>query len=139
MHHEMIHNVLGHWSVMDENEQTPEVQSPLQRDILIASIASLVSLAIIYFAARPVVSLLQVWWMELLVYAIIPISVAFILLYRSCWHREITGAARTCSLLVISCIILGGDLIAIGALFCMALSFFCMIAFCVNGVSGGNH
>ncbi len=124
---------------MNENEQTPEVQSPLRRDIVIASTASFVSLIIFYCAAKPAVSQLQGWWVELLVYAIIPISVAFIILYRSCWHREITGAARTCSLLLISCMILGGDLIAIGALLCMAVSFICMIAFCMSGISGGNH
>jgi hypothetical protein len=33
---------------MNENEQTPEVQSPLRRDIVIASIASLVSLMIFF-------------------------------------------------------------------------------------------
>src|ERR1039457_1520485 len=107
---------------MNENEQTPEVQTPLRRVIVIASIASLVSLVFFYCVARPAVSRLQVWWVELLVYAIIPISVTFIILYRSCWHREITGAARTCSLLLISCIILGGDLIAIGFMLCIAVS-----------------
>ena|ERR1039457_5281358 len=124
---------------MNENEQTTEVQSPLRRDIVIASIASLVSLIIFFCAARPAVSKLQDWWAELLVYALIPISVAFVILYRSCWHREITGAARTCSLLLISCMILGGDLIAVGAVLCLAVSLICMIAFCVSGVSGGNH
>jgi hypothetical protein len=124
---------------MNENEQTPEVQSPLRRDIVIASIASLVSLTIFFCAARPAVSKLQVWWAELLIYAFIPISVAFVILYRSCWHREIAGAARTCSLLMISCIILAGDLIAVGAMLFVAASFICMIAFCMNGVSGGNH
>ena len=124
---------------MDDNEQTPEVQSPSQRAIVIASIACFISLIIFYWVARHAVELLEVRWIEWLVYAIIPISVTFIILYRSCWHREITGAARTCSLLLISCIILGGDLIAVGAMLCMAVSFICMIAFCVNGVSGGNH
>lgn len=123
---------LGHLSVMDDNEQTPEVQSPLQRVIVIASIACFVSLTFIYWVARPAVELLEVRWVELLVYAIIPISVTFIILYRSCWHREITGAARTCSLLLLSCIILGGELIAIGFMLCMA--WFCLIAIC-----GGNH
>jgi hypothetical protein len=117
---------------MDDNEQTPEVQSPFQRAMVMASIACFVSLIFFYWVARPAVVRLEVRWAELLVYAIIPISVTFIILYRSCWHREITGAARTCSLLLLSCIILGGELIAIGFMFCMA-------SFCLNAISGGNH
>ena len=127
---------------MSDNEQTeqaPEVQSPLRRAIVIAFIASFVSLILFYCVARPAVSQLQVWWVELLVYAFIPIAVTFIILYRSCWHREITGAARTCSLLLLSSVILGSELIAVGAMLCMAALFICMIAFCVSGVSGGNH
>jgi len=117
---------------MDDNEQAPEVQSPLQRNIAIASIACFVSLIFIYWVASPAVELFEVRWVEFLVYAIIPISVTFIFLYRSCWHREITGAARTCSLLLLSCIILGGELIAIGFMLCMVM-------FCLNAISGGNH
>ena len=117
---------------MAENEPTPEVQNPLQRVIAIASIASFVSLISTFLAARWVVSQLQGWWVQLLVYAIIPISVAYIILYRSCWHREIRGAARTCSLLLVSCVILVGDIIVVGAVLCAAVIFICLIAFCVN-------
>jgi hypothetical protein len=117
---------------MNDNEQTPEVQSSFQRAIVIASIACFVSLIFFYWVARPAVELLEVRWVELLVYAIIPISVTFIILYRSSWHREIIGAARTCSLLLLSCIFLGGELIAIGFMLCIA--WFCLIAIC-----GGNH
>jgi hypothetical protein len=93
---------------MDDDEQTPEVQSPLQRTFVMASIACFASLTVFYWGARRAVELIEVRWVEWLVYAVIPISVTFIILYRSCWHREITGAARTCSLLLLSCIILGG-------------------------------
>jgi hypothetical protein len=116
---------------MDDKEQTQEVQSPLQQTVVIASIASFVSLIIIYWVARPAVELLYVHWVEWLVYAIIPISVTFIILYRSGWHSEILGAVRTCSLLLLSCIILGGVLIAIGVMLCM-------IWFCVGAVSNGS-
>jgi hypothetical protein len=116
---------------MDDNKQTPEVQSPSQRAIVIASIACFISLTIIYWVARPAVELLHVRWAEWLVYAIISISVTFIILYRSCWHPEITGATRTCSLLLLSCIILVGVFIAIGVMLCMIL-------FCVGAVSNGS-
>jgi hypothetical protein len=124
---------------MNENEQIPVVQSLLQRPIVVASVTSLVSLVFFYWVARRAVSQLEVWWVEFLAYAIIPMAVAFIILYRSCWHREITGAARTCSLLVLSGVIFGGDLIAIGAVLCLALLFICMIAFGANAFTGGNH
>jgi hypothetical protein len=109
---------------MDDNEQTPDVQSPLQRAVVMASIACFVSLIIIYWVARPAVELLHVRWVEWLVYAIIPISVTFIILYRSCWHPEITGAARTYSLLLLSCIILVGVFIAIGFIILGVFAFF---------------
>jgi hypothetical protein len=117
---------------MNDNNQTPEVQSPLQRVFVIASIACFVSLIFLYWVARRAVDLLEVRWIELLVYAIIPVSVTFIILYRSCWHREITGAARTCSLFLLSCIILGSEVIAIGIILCIAM-------FCLNAMQGGNH
>ena len=118
-------------SVMDDNEQT-SVQSPSEQAIVIASICCYVSLIFFYWVAKRVVVRLEVRWIELLVYAIIPITVTFIILYRSCWHREITGAARTCSLLLLSCVILGGELIAIGFMLCMVL-------FGLNAITGGNH
>jgi len=56
--------------------------------------------------ARPMVEKLEVDWAVLLVDMLVPISVTFVSLYRSCWHPEITGAARTISLLLLSCLIL---------------------------------
>ncbi len=119
-------------NVMDGYESTPKDQSPSQRAIAIASLASFASLMFFYWVAKPVVALLEIGWAELLVYAIIPIAVAFTILYRSGWHCEITGAARTCSLFLLSGIILGSELIAIGFIFCLA-------TFCLNAIQGGNH
>ena len=124
--------ILGFMSVMNDNEQTPEDQSPLQRVIVAASIACFASLMLFYWVGKPAIELLEVRWIELLVYSVIPISVTFTILYRSCWHREITGAARTCCLLLLSGIILGGELIAIGIMLCLAM-------FWLNAMQGGNH
>ena len=101
---------------MNDNEQTPEVQSPSQRIIVIASFACLVTLTFFYWYAGPAVKLLDVWWAKLLVYALIPVLVTFIILYRSGWHREVAGPRRTCSLLLFACAILVGVLFAIGAM-----------------------
>ena len=93
---------------LDENEQPQRTQSPVGVCLLVC----FVSLAVFYLLARPVVSRLHVWWAELLIYALVPTLVTFIMLYRSSWHREITGAARTLSVVLVSCIILGGALLA---------------------------
>ena len=104
---------------MNQSEPSSEVQSP----IAIASFACLVCFVVIVLAARPVVVLVAVWWAELLVYALIPVMVSFIILYRSCWHPEITGVVRTCSLLMLSCAIFVGVLFAIGIMLCAACVF----------------
>jgi len=124
--------VSGHLSIMDNDEQPKEVLSPSQRIIVFASIACFVSLTFFCWVARPAVELLKVRWAELSLYALIPISVTFFVLYRSCWHREIAGVVRACSLLLIACVILGAELFATGFLFYLAV-------FCFNGISGGNH
>ena len=121
-----------HLSVMNDDEPAAGMQSPLQRDMVIASIACFVSLLVFYSVAKPAVELLEVFWEELLAYAVIPLAVTFIILDRSCWHREIAGVARTGCLLLLSSGILAGVLLAIG----LMLS---LLWFCFNAVSGGNH
>jgi hypothetical protein len=128
----MVEFYMHQRTVMDENEQAPEVQSPLQRAMVTASIACFVSLVSFYYVARPAVAVLESWWVEGLVYAVIPLAVTFVILYRSCWHEEITGAARTWSVLLLSGVILAGVLLAIGIMLGMIL-------FCANAVTGGNH
>ena|ERR1022692_639310 len=112
---------------MDDNIETTGFKSPIERLFVIASFICFVSLVFIYWVARPVVKLLGVWWVELLAYSIIPISVTFIILYRSRWHPEITGARRTSSLLLLSCVILIGVLFATGIVFCA--EWLCWVTF----------
>ncbi len=116
---------------MKDDEQPSEIQSPVQRAFVVASLACFLSLIIFYWVARSAVNLIAVPWVETLVYALMPISVTFVILYRSCWHPEISTAARTVFLLL-SCAILGGVVFASGILFYTAL-------FCFNAFSGGNH
>ena len=63
----------------------------------------------------------------LLVEASLPITATFLVLYRSCWHREIIGVLRTGVLLLLSGLILVGGLTAIvvGMLLCV---------FCASGI-----
>jgi hypothetical protein len=115
---------------MDDYQPASEVQSPIQRIFVIASIGCFASLLIVYWIARPAVELLEDVWIETLVYAIVPLCMTFVVLYHSCWHPEIAGAARTGILLFVSLVILFGVLFAIGV-------GLCMIWFCINAVTGG--
>jgi hypothetical protein len=112
---------------MDENEQTPE-----QRATSIAAIACFVSLLFTYLAVRHLIAAVEFGWSELVILLFFPVAVTFAVLYRSHWHREITGISRTFSLLGLSCIIAVGEAIGVGLIYCMGL-------FCLNGMSGGNH
>jgi hypothetical protein len=127
--------------LIDEVEERPA--NPLSRILRIGSLTCLVSALAFYEVAHAFVSRLQVWWMEAIIYAVVPLSVTFVVLYRSCWHREITGAARTSRLLLLSCAIVGGEVIAvfIAAVLMLCMGLLCMflVAFSANALSGGNH
>jgi len=116
----------------DDSPASSEIQSPVERAVILATFASFGSLAFIYWTARPVVKLIGVPWIEFLAYALIPALVTFVILYRSCWHREISGARRTGSLLLLAFTILGGVIIGSSLLLYLAM-------FGLNALSGGNH
>ena len=122
-----------------ENDQPPKVHSPLQKVVVIASFSCLVSLIFLYCIARLGFSHFQVRWLELLGYAVIPTSVTFGILYCSGWHREVAGTARACGLLLVSFIILGSELIAVGIVYCLAVLGVCMSEVGLKALSGGNH
>lgn len=124
---------------MLEERQIPEEPHPVRRVVSIAASVCFATAIGFYFLAGREVSQLQVWWAELLVYAIVPTAVTFIVLYRSGWHREITGAARTGSVFLLSCAILGSEMVAVVLMFVLAVLFICAGAFGVNAVTGGNH
>jgi hypothetical protein len=88
-------------SAINNNEQAGESQPPIG----MAGFACLVCLAVIYMAANPVVSWLEVWWAGVLIYSVIPTLVAFTILYRSSWHQELPRVTRILSMILSSCII----------------------------------
>ncbi len=69
---------------------------------------------------------LGVWWAKGLVYAIIPVTVTFVILYRSGWRRETPGRARIGSLLLLACVIFGGVMLAVCVM--VSLAWFGSIA-----------
>jgi hypothetical protein len=86
------------------SEPTEASQPPIG----IAAFACMVCLGVVYLAARPVVSWLHIWWAGVLIYSVIPISVAFIILYRSSWHHELPSVKRILFMILSSCIVFCG-------------------------------
>lgn len=106
---------------LSQNDRPPEAQSPLGS----SAMAALVSFIFIYWLDGRWVSTLQLWWAQLLAYGFIPMLLAFIILYRSSWHRQIGRCARASLLVLMSGIIFGGVLIAtILAMILLALIYY---------------
>jgi hypothetical protein len=95
---------------LNHHDWPPETQSPIRA----SAAASLVSFLLILGIDGRVVSLLGNWWAEFLVYSFVPLLLAFVILYRSSWHRELGATARTFLAALLSTIILGGVLITMG-------------------------
>jgi hypothetical protein len=94
---------------LTHNDQPSEAQSPIQA----SAVAALVSFLFVFCLDGRLVSSLGVWWAQLLVYAFVPVLLAFIILYRSSWHREFAAGVRTFLAALMSCIIFVGVLLAI--------------------------
>jgi hypothetical protein len=105
---------------MNENERPTEFQLPVPRGIGMAALACLVTLAFISWINRPTLDLVESGWARWLIYAPVPLLVTFLILYRSNWHREDTGAARMGSVLLASGMILAGVLLAVAVAICVA-------------------
>jgi hypothetical protein len=104
---------------MDDDEQTPDAQSPAEQAVIGGSIICFISLIIIYCIVERALDGLGMHWIELLFYGIIPIFSTFLFLYLSCWHPEISGVIRVCSLLLLSCVILAEVFFFVGFALCL--------------------
>lgn len=87
-----------------------------------AYVAGMASLALTYLFFGHVLVRLEVWWVELLIYPLISISVIFTILYRSCWHTDRRGVIRTISLIWVSGIVFFVQLFSLG-IFALAGAF----------------
>lgn len=99
---------------------------------LMAGLACLFCVPVIYLATRPVVWLTHEQWIAWLLmglFVLVPLSVTFIVLYRGGWHEERPKWKRILSTIFSSCVILGVDLIAVGALLAAA----CLLSGIVRG------
>ncbi|MDR3378236.1 MAG: hypothetical protein P4M10_06085 [Verrucomicrobiae bacterium] len=112
---------------LNHNDRPPQAQAPIGA----SSVAALISFVFIYWLDSQIVSSLKVWWEQLLVYGVVPMLLAFIILYRSSWHREIRAAARSPLLVLMSLVIFGGVLIALAA----AMILLCVVHFAYGDIS----
>lgn len=100
-----------------------------------AGLACLFCVPVIYLATRPVVWLLHAQWMAWLLaglFILVPLSVTFIILYRSGWHEGRPKGWRILSTAFSSCVIFGVDLLALGALVAAA----CLVAGLAKSMGG---
>jgi len=119
-------------SIMSRNGEMDE-RMPL---FLTAGLGCLFCMPIIYLATRPVVWLFHAPWLAWVLpglFILTPLSVTFIILYRSGWHEEWPKFRRILSTAVSSCMIFGVDLLGMAAIVAAA----CLIAGLAK-VMGGN-
>src|SRR6185437_999311 len=89
-------------------DEIPSEEKCLSQRIMVTTgIASFLILVLEYSTIRTMVARIGDWWVEGLVYAVIPAAITFLILQRSCWHREVSPARRTCSLVATSSAIVG--------------------------------
>jgi hypothetical protein len=107
---------------LNHSHRSPESESP----VVASAVVSFVSFVFIYWLDGRDVSSLGLWWAETLIYAFIPVLLAFIVLYRSSWHQEMRSSARAALMAILSCLIFPGALIAAGIAFFLAvLAYYC--------------
>jgi hypothetical protein len=117
---------------MSDNEKLDE-KMPL---FLMAAVACFLCLPALYLATRPLIWLLHSrWavWPLFTLWTFIPVLAAFVVLYRSAWHREWPRVQRIFSMIFSACIIFGVDM--------LFLAFLIVAACLVMGlgrVMGGN-
>jgi hypothetical protein len=108
---------------MDDNEIMDGKAPPY----LIAGLVCLLCLPVIYLATRPLIWLLHARWVVwplFTLWTLVPIAAAFVVLYRSTWHRDWPKNQRFFSMIFSSCVIFGVDLLLV----VMLLAAGCLIA-----------
>jgi len=78
---------------------------------------------VVYAVARPAIHMIHIGWVELLAYALVPISATMTIFYRSGAERELSGLARFGCLLLISCAIFVVVCLALTTMICIACIF----------------
>jgi hypothetical protein len=116
---------------MNQNDSSGESPPPT----VLAGLVGLVSLPAVHLALAPFATFLDIrWvgWLHLLLLAAVPMTVAFIILYRSSWHREFSKARRIVCLSASACLIYGIDLLTLALLVIVA----CLVVGLTRSIGG---
>jgi hypothetical protein len=103
--------VKNRFHAVDRNEQRDEDGLTM----IIAGVLCLVTMPVIYFATRPLLQVLHPPWMHWLLaalFTLMPLYMAFIVLYCSSWHERWPKSKRIPWLVLSSLIIFVADLVA---------------------------
>jgi hypothetical protein len=95
---------------MNRNQEINGGSAPF----LMAALACLVCLPIMYITTRPLLWVLHgqgVEWLLLSLFTTVPLLVTFLILYYSPWHRSSPRARRIFSSIFSACLIFGVDLL----------------------------
>ena len=117
---------------MNPNEQTNGNTPPMA----MAGLAGLVCLPLIWMAASPLWKLHNARlaeWLALASFVLIPMSVTFVVLYLSSWHRESPRVRRIVSMILSTCLVYCVDVLVAGLLVVMGC-----LAIALTRVVGGN-
>ena len=95
---------------LSERDPSVAVQSPLG----LALFGCLASFGLVYCVARPLVTRIGIGWIEFLIYAAIPLGVTYVILYCCGCLRGMARVGRTVLLILMSCLILGCDMVIMG-------------------------
>lgn len=109
------------------NESTPPV--------VLAALGGLLCLPVIRILTNPVgrfVNARLAEWIIVAAFVLVPTAVAFVILYRSSWHREYSKFRRVVSVLLSSCAVYCVDLVAAGGLLLIA----CLMIALTRAVGG---
>ena len=105
--------------MMNANDQTNGGTPP----VVLATLGGLVSLPILHILTSPLGKVLNAHvagWLFLGLFTVVPMSVAFLILYRSVWHREYSRSRRIASVLLSTCLVYCVDLMLAALLLLIA-------------------
>ena len=92
---------------MSQNDES----SPADAAKGVAFFFCFVSLGLAYAVMRKVTAAFQTLWLEALVCTLVPIAAAFVSLYLSRWHRELSRATRSLWVLGEACVLFASALL----------------------------
>jgi len=101
---------------MNENDQSNEIQSPAQRMEIVTTLVCLGCQVCLFAFGSTAINRVPFYWARMSVYTLVPLTITFTILYRSCVHREMTKTVRVLCLLLNSFLIFLGTGVALAVI-----------------------